>query len=560
MEWLAVTLRHHAELAIFLTLALGYWIGGLRIGSFNLGPVTGVLLVGLLIGLLRISISPNVEAVFFLMFLFATGYKVGPQFFRGLRNDGLRQASFAVVLSVVCLMTTYAGAVIAGFDPGYAAGLLAGSSTVSAVVGVSTDAVNELDLPDPQKTEMIDRIAVAFAVTFIFGTAGTAWFLSAIGPWILSVDLAEESRKLEREMEQGTEYEAGVTSAYRRYGTRAYRLTNRQLANDTIVDFEARFDNDRIVVERIRRDESLIEPEPSIEIRYGDLLAISGRTSALLDSGPQIGPEIDDPKLLDFPIETLDVVITNKALAGKTIRHLGAMSFMHGTVLRKLIRSGHEMPFIAGARMDRGDVLQIHGALRDVERAAGNLGYADRPTNMTDMVFVGAGIVLGGMIGALSLRAGRIPLSLSTSGGALIAGLLFGWLRSVHRTFGRVPDAALWILDSVGLNTFIAAVGIASGPIFVRGLEQSGAELLVTGIIVTLIPLVVGILMGKYLFKMHPAIVLGACAGTRTATPALGAIQDVARSRIPALGYTIPYAIGNTLLTIGGVVIVAMMS
>ena len=218
------------------------------------------------------------------------------------------------------------------------------------------------------------------------------------------------------------------------------------------------------------------------------------------------------------------------------------------------------MPFIAGTKIDRGDVLHILGAKRDVERAASHLGYADRPTDMTDMVFVGAGIVLGGMIGAMSVKAGRIPLSLSTSGGALIAGLLFGWLRSVHRTFGRVPDPALWILDSVGLNTFIAAIGITSGPVFVEGLEKSGADLLLAGVVVTLLPLIVGILMGKYLFKMHPAIVLGACAGTRTATPALAAIQDVAGSRVPALGYTVTYAIGNTLLTIWGVVIVAMMS
>jgi len=560
MEWLAVTLRHHPELAVFLTLALGYWIGALRIGSFSVGPVTGVLLVGLLIGQMRIGISPNVEAVFFLMFLFATGYKVGPQFFRGLKNDGWRQALFAVILAVVCLLTAYGVALAAGFDAGSAAGLLSGACTISAAIGVSADSLNQLSISPDQKAQLINQVTIAFAVTFIFGTAGTAWFLSAIGPRMLGVDLAEECRKLEAEMGEDEEYEAGVTSAYRRFSTRAYRMENREFANDTIADFEARFKTDRIVVERIRREGSLLEPGPSIGIRYGDLLAISGRTGALLAGGPRIGPEIDDAGLLDFPVETLDVVITSKALAGKSIGDLGALPFTHGTVLRKLIRSGHEMPFIAGTTLDRGDVLQILGAKRDVERAAGRLGYADRPTNMTDMVFVGAGIVLGGMLGALSVRAGRIPLSLSTSGGALIAGLLFGWLRSVYRTFGRVPEAALWILDSVGLNTFIASIAITSGPMFVEGLKKSGVDLFAAGVVVTLFPMIVGILMGKYLFRMHPAIVLGACAGTRTATPALAAIQDVARSKVPALGYTVTYAIGNTLLTIWGVVIVAMIS
>jgi putative transport protein len=560
MDWLAVTLRHHPELAVFLTLAIGYWFGSLRVGSFNVGPVTGVLLVGLLIGQMGLSISPNVEALFFLMFLFATGYKVGPQFFRGLRDDGLRQALFAVVLAIICLLTAYGAAKFVGLDAGSAAGLLSGACTISSVIGVSTDSINQLALSQAQKDLMTDQITIAFAVTFIFGTAGTAWFLSAIGPRILRVDLAEECRKLERQMGEDPEYELGVTSAYRRFSTRAYRMENREFANDTIADFEARFKTDRVVVERIRREGSLLEPGPSIGIRNGDLLAISGRTGALLASGPLIGTEVDDIQLLDFPVETLDVVITNKSLAGKSIADLGAMPFTHGTVLRKLIRSGHEMPFIAGTKIDRGDVLHILGAKHDVERAARMLGYADRPTNTTDMVFVGAGIVLGGMIGALSVRAGKIPLSLSTSGGALIAGLLFGWLRSVYRTFGRVPDPALWILDSVGLNTFIAAIALSSAPVFVRGLKQSGIELFIAGVVVTLVPMVIGILMGKYLFRMHPAIVLGACAGTRTATPALAAIQEVAGSKVPALGYTVTYAIGNTLLTIWGVVIVAMMS
>ncbi len=559
MDWLAVTLRHYPELAIFLTLALGYWVGQLKIRSFSVGPVTGVLLVGLLIGQLRINISPNVEAVFFLMFLFATGYKVGPQFFRGLKNDGLRQALFAVILAVVILLTAYGAAAVCGFNAGSAAGLLSGASTISSVIGVSTDALNDLSISPEQKAELTNQITIAFAMTFIFGTVGTAWFLSAIGPRILGVDLAEECRKLEQEMGEGPEHEAGVISAYRRFSTRAYRVTNQELVNDTIAEFEARFKTDRIVVERIRRDESLIEPDPSIQIRQGDLVAISGRTGALLESGPRIGPEVDDAQLLDFPVETLDVVIISKPLVGKSIRHVGAQPFMHGTVLRKLIRSGHEMPFIAGTKIDRGDVLHILGAKRDVERAASHLGYADRPTDMTDMVFVGAGIVLGGMIGAMSVKAGRIPLSLSTSGGALIAGLLFGWLRSVHRTFGRVPDPALWILDSVGLNTFIAAIGITSGPVFVEGLEKSGADLLLAGVVVTLLPLIVGILMGKYLFKTHPR---SCSAHAQVRGPQLPRCRDpgVAGSRVPALGYTVTYAIGNTLLTIWGVVIIAMMS
>jgi len=269
---------------------------------------------------------------------------------------------------------------------------------------------------------------------------------------------------------------------------------------------------------------------------------------------------VDDKALLDFPAEVLDVVVTDKALAGKTLADLAGHEFARGVFLRRLTRVGRELPFTPETKIDRGDVLTLVGAKLHVERAARKIGYADRPTNLTDMVFVGLGIVLGGLVGALTVHVGGIPLSLSTSGGALIAGLVFGWLRSVNRTFGRIPAPALWILNNVGLTTFIAVVGISAGPSFVAGLKQAGLSLFFAGIVVTSVPLIIGVLMGKYLFKFHPGITLGAAAGARTTTAALGMIEDVARSKVPALGYTVTYAVGNTLLTIWGLVIVLLMS
>jgi putative transport protein len=159
----------------------------------------------------------------------------------------------------------------------------------------------------------------------------------------------------------------------------------------------------------------------------------------------------------------------------------------------------------------------------------------------------------------LTLRIGGVPLSLSTSGGALISGLFFGYLRAVHPTFGRIPAPALWVFNNVGLTVFIAVVGISTGPGFVAGLQQLGFTIFFLGVFVTLMPFIIGILLGKYVFKMHPGILLGACAGARTTTAALGAVQDAAASKVPALGYTVTYAVGNTLLIIWGVVIVLMM-
>lgn len=559
MDWVIKTFQQYPELAIFLTLALGYWVGGFKLGKFSLGSVTGVLLAGVLIGQMNITISANVKSVFFLMFLFAVGYGVGPQFFRGLKSDGLPQVVFAVLQCLVSLLTAFVVARFLGYDIGTAAGLLSGSQTISAVLGVATDAINQLGISAEDKATLVNHMPVAYAVTYIFGTAGSAWLLASIGPKLLRVDLAAECKKLEDKM-GGGETEPGIMTMARKFDVRAYRVTNPDLVNKTVSELEALPTDARVFILRVRHAGAIIEPEPTTVILPDDIVAVATRQEVHVQRGGKIGPEADDKELLDFPVEILDVVITEKSLAGKTLAELATHEFARGVFLRKLVRAGQEMPFTPGTSVDRGDVLQVVGPKRNVELAANAIGYADRPTNMTDMVFVGAGIVLGGLVGALTIHLGGIPLSLSTSGGALIAGLVFGWLRSVKRTFGRIPAPALWVLNNVGLTTFIAVVGISAGPSFVAGLKQSGVSLFLAGIVVTSVPLIIGLLMGKYIFKFHPGINLGACAGARTTTAALGMIEEVAKSKVPALGYTVTYAVGNTLLTIWGLVIVLLMA
>jgi len=562
MNWLFDTLRSYPEIAIFLALALGFYIGGLKFGKFSLGNVTGVLLAGVLIGQLNITISPNVKSVFFLMFLFAVGYSVGPQFFRGLKSDGLPQVFFAVILCVACLLATFIAAKLAGYSIGQAAGLLSGACTISAVLGVASDTMGQIGLTPEQHKAMVDAMPVAYAVTYLYGTAGSAWFLASIGPKLLRVNLAKECADYEAKM--GGAADAGdQMSAYRRLTTRAYKVEEQsKLVGKTIAEFEAKFSMPRVFILRLRQASKVCDVDPPMVIRSGDVLGLAGPRELLLKIEAELGPEVDDRELFDVPIQLLDIVVTNKEFVGKTlleIRNSDAAQQVRGVFLRKLIRTGQEMPFNPGTKVDRGDVVQVVGPVQEVEKAAKRLGYADRATEKTDMVFMGLGIVIGAIIGAIVIKFGQVPLSLSTSGGALMAGLVCGWLRSVNPTFGRIPAPALWVFNNIGLCTFIAVVGISCGPGFVAGLKAAGISLFLWGVFVTTVPFVVGIYAGKYLFKMHPGIVLGACAGARTTTAALGAIQDEAQSKVPALGYTITYAVGNVLLITWGVVIVLMM-
>jgi putative transport protein len=268
---------------------------------------------------------------------------------------------------------------------------------------------------------------------------------------------------------------------------------------------------------------------------------------------------VADNDLLSFPVEELQVMLTAKTADGQTVNQLLGRSFMRGVMIKDISRGGVALPVLAQTQLCAGDKLTINGLSSEVNAAARQLGYIDRPTNQTDLVFVGLGIVIGGLIGALTLHLGGVPISLSTSGGALIAGLVFGWLRSKHPTFGRIPEPSLWILNNLGLNMFIAVVGITAGPTFISGIKEVGFMLFIAGILATSIPLFIGLWMGAKLFKFHPAINLGCCAGGRTTTAALGAVQDALGSTIPAMGYTVTYAVGNTLLILWGVVIVLLM-
>jgi putative transport protein len=458
-----------------------------------------------------------------------------------------------VVLCVTSLLTAFLAALIFDYDSGTAAGLLAGAFTESTVIGTAGETINRLDLSDSEKARLLNNIPVAYAVAYLVGTGFVVWFLSQLAPRLLRIDLKAESRKLEESLSAGEE-KLGL-SAYPEWDLRAYALDD-AWAGRTVAELEASFAPARVFIERIRRDWQIREVEPNLVLGAGDLVAVSARRRVLVGER-RIGTEIQDQQLLDFPWAVMDVVLTNGTLVNKTIAELAA-EHGRGVVLHKLVRGSEEIPFVASTVVNRGDLLRLAGATRDVERVGSALGYIERPTSATDMVFVGLGILVGGLLGALTVTVAGLPLSLTASGGALIMGLIFGWLRSLRPTFGRIPEPALWIFDTVGLAVFIGCVGLSAGPSFVEGIRQTGPSLLLVGFVVALTPHVVAVLFGYHVVKMNPVILLGACAGAGTITAALRSIQDEAGSKLPVLGYTVPYAVGNILLTAWGPVIVLL--
>lgn len=568
MEWIGHILRDNPSLAVFLTLGIGFFIGQLKYKSFSLGTVTSVLLVGVLVGQFDIPVPGPLKDVFFLLFLFSIGYSVGPQFFRALKGDGIKQVLFAVVVCGLCLLSVWGVALCMGYNIGEAVGLLAGSQTMSAVIGVGTDTINSLGVSEAEKQQWISIIPVCYAVTYVFGTIGSAYILANLGPWLLGglKKVKAETAELEKKMNYGTaNTDPNYIKAMRPVVFRAYKVTDSFFATPrTIEEIDDYFrqKGKTIYVERLRSGDTVtdVAPGSDLKITLGDEIVLSGRREFVVGDESWIGPEVFDSDLVDFMAEELEITVASKEFDSMTVDELRRQKFMYGVSIKSISRSGVNVPVLAQVKIGRGDVVTVVGLGREVDEVARRLGYADRRTTKTDFVFVGLGIFIGGLIGSLAIHIGEIPISLSVSGGALIAGLVLGWLRSKHPTFGRLPRSSVWLMDNLGLNMFIAVVGISSGPSFVTGLKEVGPVLFLIGVVATTLPLVLGMIIGHRIFKFPAAINLGCCAGSRTTTASLGAVQDAIGSSLPAMGYTVTYAIGNTLLILWGVVIVLLMS
>jgi putative transport protein len=580
LTWFATTLRQYPEIAIFLVLALGYYFGKFTFRGIGLGAVTATLLAGVLVGQLGIAISPPLKATVFLMFLFAVGYGVGPQFVRGVAKDGLPQAIFSVVQCAFCILIPVAIVKIVGYNLGYAAGLYSGSQTISAAMGLSTDAINRLGLTADQAKALLDSMPIAYAVTYIFGTIGSAIVIAVFGPALLRVDLAAACKDYEEKQGGGTKTLGGAGSAWHRWEMRAFQIKPGGRVNGLrAIEAEALIPDSRVFVMRVRRNGIIEDATSDTVLREGDVVAVAGARDVLVNvigAGARLAlasgardqvvsegaKEVDDPELLSVPVEGVDVYVTNKEVDGKTLAELAVLPAARGVFLRKITRGAvaTSIPILPTTKVYRGDILEVVGRTQDTNAVTKLLGVADRPTDVADVAFIGAGIAVGALIGALVWKVSGVPLTLSTAGGALISGIICGWLRSVHPKFGRIPPSTVWFMNSVGLNIFIAIVGISAGPGFVNGLKTQGVGLFLWGAVATTVPLVLGMFVAKYIFRFHDALTLGIVSGARTTTASLGLVCDLGKSQVPALGYTVTYAVGNTLLTIWGMVVIMLLS
>jgi putative transport protein len=563
MEWLAKLFEKYPEMGVYLVVGIGYVLGRLKFKGFGLGVVTSSLIVGIFLGnIFHISVSDQAKSMLFLLFLFGIGYSVGPSFFRNLKGEGWRWAVLAIFIPVVGLFTAYFMARFLKLDVGFSAGMLSGALTESPAIGTASEAIRGLSISEEQKQLLIGHIAVADAICYIFGTIGVILCCGTIGPKILGIDLHSAAKKEEEKLGIRTN-KLGVSSGWQPIGFRTYKVPgNAPIVGKTIQTAEKSVSEGRLFVERIRREGRIMTPTSETIIMAGDTLALLGRTEVLVSVLGTTSTEIADPELLEVPVASYDLYVTSKNVAGRSLQQLvETLKEARSVLLRGITRGGQNLPIGQNVIVERGDTLQVTGPEAIVEKLAPVVGRKIQPNEETDLSVLGIAIFIGILAGAsIIIPIGRMHISLGTSVGTLLAGLTVGWARSTRPWFARIPDAAILFMRSLGLAAFVAMIGLKAGPIFVDAVRSSGYQLFFGGIVVTLVPLLTGILFGKYILRLEPVLLLGGIAGAQTMIAGVAAVQEKADSPIATLGYSYTVALGHILLTTWGTIIVAMLA
>lgn len=539
------------SVAIFLTLGLGYLVGRFHIKSFKLGATVGVLLVGLIIGQMgKFQIAPVVKNLFFDLFIFTIGYEVGPVFVASFKKKGIKFIIQSVIFSVIAFVVSFALFKIFHVNFGEAGGIIAGSLTQSAGIGTANSAIEALHISQAAKTAAMSQVAIAYALTYVFGTIGVLIFLKNIAPAIFHVNLREATKEYIETNHIKTDTKSVKISANIR--VRAFRINaeNRYIGK-TILDFNN--DNVGLNIEEIVRDGKTLT-SPSTVLANNDIILVIGSIKKFADFTDK-KYNLSEVDANNYPLHLKKTtILLTKVYNYNTLENMLA----NGVIIESAYHDDKKITDYT--LLSVGDHITVIGPQSYLTNIIKNIGYEKAAGTKTDVSFLSIGIFLGILLGAIVITIHKIPLTLGGGGGALFAGLYFGWLQEKHPNIGVIPPSTRWLLKSLGLNLFIGVVGLQAGSGFVTALKEMGWLVFVIGILVSILPHLFTLLFSKFILKMNIVDNIGSLCGSGTITAALNAVNAETDSTVFALSYTPTYALGNIFLTVMAPLIVALLA
>ena len=559
-------LADHPLLFIMISLALGYPLGRVRFLGITLGTVAGSLLVGLILSNIaflgfdiRYQIPGLMSTFALIMFMYAMGLRVGPQFFSGLARHGAGLILIAVIAAVSGWLITMIGVNLAGLAPGFAPGILGGSFTVTAALGVAQTAITSgaYKPPEGMTTEaVLGNMSAGYAVTYVLSQIFTILLIKYL-PRMFGRDPVKAGREAEEAYGagRGAAPLPGTDEAYQMgyspLDIRAYRLEYEGWIGKKPSEL---FEQEEVPVLRIIRDGQVLELQEDPPLQKGDIITVRADVAEHIADGRVVGPEVVDEQARRIEMEVAEVVVGDKRYAGRTIEEIG-QEFGYGLYLQALFREGEQMPVLPDVAVEVGDVLRLSGPAWVIDYVAKKLGAEPvRATITTEVTSMAIAIAIGYAVGLISINIGGIPFSLGTAAGVMLAAIIVATLRARNPRFGGpVNEGARSLLQDIGLSIFVVVLGGNVGPSIIDAFQgPTVVWLVVLGLVVALLPPVLSWLYGFYVLKMNPAVLAGAIAGARVHTVSLRAAQEEAQSITPGIGFPVPYALSTVLILIGG--------
>ncbi|MDR7009964.1 aspartate-alanine antiporter [Paraburkholderia strydomiana] len=545
------------EIALFMALGIGYFLGQRKILGFQLGGTCGTLLAAVCISQLGVTVDSGVTSLMLCLFIYTIGYESGPQFFNSFHRKTLREFALAVFFALSALVTILACAKLFGLNKGLAAGLAAGALTQSGIVGTAGDAITRLGLPPDEVRFLQSQVAIGFAVTYIPGLLGAIVGCVNIVPRFMRTSLRDAAHAIEQASGSGPGNHAdGRSALVPPLVGRAYKAG--QAAGLTVAEIE----NGLISIERVRRADTFIDIHDNLVLDQEDVILIVGMRDSVLAVAQSLGTEVAEHRDMSAEMHSRQAVFTGE---GKhRIRIIEGKATIDGksrnaVFIQAVTRAGRPLPVFANTELQRGDVITFYGSPENTLRAAEAVGLHLPHSDKTDFVYMSLGLVAGLVVGKFVVYIGGFPLTLGAGSGCLIAGLLFGWLRARRPMYGAMPPAAAQAFKDFGLSAFVAAVGLDSGVQALLTVKESGMTLLLLGVFVTLFPMILSMLFARYILRYRNAALLaGALAGSRGASPAFGQVIDKSESPVATVPFAVTYALGSVLLALLGPVLIEL--
>jgi putative transport protein len=553
-DWLAA----NPYILLFLVVGGAVAVGKITVKGYGLGMVAAAIVVGAGLSAwastygTKLALDNFAKSLFYYLFMYGVGLRVGPSFINSLKGDGLKFTILAVGCSIVGLLGAVAFTKMWSLPDGAAGGILAGAMTMSAAIGSAEEAVRQgvFKLDPGQTAEQVSgMIALAYGLTYIWGTVGIILICKYLPRW-WGIDAKAAAKKYEEENGVRNVDDAGLTG-YRPLSLRAYRLTNNETAGKTVRQFLQKHPEYKIV--NVARGEQSVGAADDLVLQKGDVIALGGRLEAMTSNMGLIGPEVPDSKVLNVPLDSAEILVTNKEIVGKELRELRNTPLAGTIALHHIERAGETIPMGLNTKLERFDVLFVGGVKSSIDKAGEILGKIARPSTSTDLFTLAAGMILGFLIGAITFPLAGSNVGLGNAGGLLVSGVIVSSIVSRVRFFGSTPNAARNILEDLGLVVFIAIVGINAGAGLISQLTGAVAlKIFIAGFIVTTIPPIIVWAIGYHWMKINPAVLMGGVAGARSHSgPAREAAKEIGSS-VPWIGFPVGYAVSGVLLTVFG--------